>query len=269
MKEEIVVDKSKQMTLKDIQNSELEILIYIHDFCEKHGIKYTLGEGSLIGIVRHQDFIPWDDDTDILMTRENYNKFVELFAKETGKFRLFNYNTNPKYDKQMFQKVVNTETIALEPNQKTNKGLGVFCDIIPVDYIPDDKEKALKTCNRFWLYRRILISKTDKKISKSDMILRILFCYFSKKHFARKLDKYAAKTKPTKHMNNLAFITHSTRFLHFDASIFDEYILLPFRDRKFYVIKDYDTYLKGLFGNYMELPPEEERFSHNLDAFNK
>lgn len=263
------LDESKKMTLKQIQDAEFGILLYLHKFCKEHDIKYSLEGGSLIGIVRHKDFVPWDDDTDLIMTRDNYNKFIELFSKENGRYRMVNCFTEPKYDKQMFIKIIDTETIAIENNQKVTGNIGVYTDIFPVDYIPDDPKKALKVSNKFWLYRRILLCKTNQKLKPVEVLFKILTCCFSKKHYATKLDKYAKKVKPTSHMNNLSFITHSTRFLHYDKKVFDEYIELPFRDTKLMALKDYDTYLKEMFGNYMELPPENERFSHELTAYYK
>lgn len=263
------LEESKKMSLKQIQDAEFGILCYLHKFCKEHDIKYSLEGGSLIGIVRHHDFVPWDDDTDLIMTRENYDKFKELFVKETGRYRMVDCFSEPKYDKQMFIKIIDTETIAFENEQKVTGNIGVYTDIFPVDYIPDDPKKALKVCNKFWFYRRILLCKTSTKLKPVEWVFKILTCCFSKKHYATKLDKYSKKVKKTNHMNNLAFITHSTRYLHYDSKVFDEYVELEFRNTKLMALKDYDTYLGKMFGNYMELPPEEERYTHELVAYYK
>ena len=102
-----------ELTLEELKKTELDIAIYIDTFCRKNNIEYSLIGGSLLGAVRHKGFIPWDDDIDLNMTRDNYEHFIELFSKENGRYRLVTYKTNPQY-KYLFAKVVDTQTHLIE-----------------------------------------------------------------------------------------------------------------------------------------------------------
>ena len=83
----------KKITVDEAKNIELDILSYIDTFCKKNGIEYFINYGTLIGAVRHKGFIPWDDDIDISMTRENYNKFINLFENDSSKYKLLSLET--------------------------------------------------------------------------------------------------------------------------------------------------------------------------------
>ena len=135
----------KYLSMDEIKSVELEILKYIHNFCIENDIKYFLNYGTLIGAVRHKGFIPWDDDIDICMFRKDYEKFIDLFSKDDGIYKILSLETDDKYYNN-FIKVINSKTkIEDERNYKTYD-LGIFVDIFPIDSFDDLKlvEKTYK-----------------------------------------------------------------------------------------------------------------------------
>ena len=87
----------KQLTIEDAKQIELEILDYIDTLCKKHNINYIINYGTLIGAVRHEGFIPWDDDIDLSMPREDYQRFINIFQKEKSKYKLLSLETDKNY----------------------------------------------------------------------------------------------------------------------------------------------------------------------------
>ena len=126
----------KYLSMDEIKSVELEILKYVHEFCEKNDIKYFINYGTLIGAVRHKGFIPWDDDIDICMFRKDYEKFIELFSKDEGKYKILSLESSDKYYNN-FIKVIDSKTkIEDERNYKTYDS-GIFIDIFPMDFFDD------------------------------------------------------------------------------------------------------------------------------------
>ncbi len=269
-------DKLRKLTLKEIQKNELDILKFVDKFCHEHEIKYSLDSGTLLGAVRHKGFIPWDDDIDIIMLREDYDKFLSALKNNpdpSGRYKLYNYTTTPGYYENTFSKVVDTSTIAIEPNTKTDvqNGLGVYIDIFPIDYLPKNRFARKFTLFKFFLINRILVAKSRYDLSLFCKILKLCFFFAPAKLLLPLVDRYAKKHhERADYATNLAFVTrHYLQSLR-PSSIYDGLIKLPFEDCEFPCLKQYDAYLTSLYGSdYMQLPPESKRYSHSLDAYEK
>ena len=134
----------KEMTLKEIQKAELELLVKFDALCGENDIKYSLHGGTLLGAVRHKGFIPWDDDVDVMMLRPEYEKFIELCKRIKTDFRLVNNETDPGFS-FAFSKISNENTV-LKGIHRLGMKHGLYIDIIPIDYIGKDTEyiKSLK-----------------------------------------------------------------------------------------------------------------------------
>ena len=255
--------------LKELQLCGLEILKEVDKFCRKNDIKYSLGEGTLLGAVRHKGFIPWDDDVDVYMTRENYDKFVNTFKSKN--FRVEYFNTLKIYwlpfAKVRMLKDTKFYTPAIE---KICDYTGPRIDIMPLDYVPEKSSKEQ--------------DKQGKKIKFWKMMLRNK-CY--PLHKKKKLHQYLpvpiAKMLPYKYIvkkinywlkkyDNLdcEYVVNSSgdydvRKETFPKYYFDELKEIKFEDGKFYISKYYDEILTQIYGDYMTLPPEEKRFvKHNV-----
>lgn len=255
----------KQFTNEDIKRVSLEILDQVHDFCIKNNIKYSLFYGTLLGAVRHKGFIPWDDDIDIAMPREDYERFIRIFNCQS--LKVYSCKTDSNY-LLPFAKVVDTRTIKHEDvYDKYRYDIGFGIDIFPVDYIESFKKyKAVKHKSRKYIKRRIYgqidVKQSDSLLKK--ILKKIIIAPYSGKsnYYAIKIDDLCIRNCNKNHMFTLdIYMMNTNQF--YDGDIFDHINLVKFENREYYAIKKYDNVLRACYGNYMELPPIEERTTHH------
>lgn len=249
----------------EIKSIELSILEHIDKTCRENGIRYFLSYGTLLGAVRHKGFIPWDDDIDICILRPDYEKFMKLASESDTRFRLLHLSTDKKYYYE-FAKVVDSKTQVFNEGLLPNENEGVWVDIFPIDKVS-------------------YLRRTQRFLVKVALACRILSVY----------RKFPAKHSRLWHPIWLAskligprFFLHVTDFLSkhgkdsgtvgyiasngdakycFGSEIFAESVSLPFEDKTFPAPKEYDRYLTCLYGDYMQLPPEDKRVTHSISAF--
>ncbi|MBQ5632067.1 MAG: LicD family protein [Treponema sp.] len=255
----------------------LKILKEVHKICEENNIKYFLSDGTLIGAIRHQGFIPWDDDLDIGMLREDYEKFCKIAPQILSEnFILQNFQTDKGYGLQ-FGKVILKNTVWIEKVAKnTNRQWsGIYIDIFPYDNITENK-KMQKLINRLYIFiqglilikfKYINISNYESMAKKLKYVLKkIYLCTISKKLLIyirdsickRYLNK--SKTLVTKYGGN--FYKNQNPY-----NFYKNLTLQNFEDTSFYIPKNYDKILKNLYGNYMEIPPIEKQRQHGIEYF--
>ncbi len=258
--------------LKELQEIEYDILIEFDRICKKHNLKYILTAGTLLGCVRHNGFIPWDDDVDVAMPREDYNKFIEIYEKEldTDKYYFQSLETDDKYGLPL-SKLRRKGTIFKEQtNPYPKEEQGVWIDIFPMDKISENKIISFLTYCKVFYYKTIIAhkqhftfaSKGIKKIIFSIIKFNSLFYSidYAKKRYFSILNK-----ENKKKTNNI--INYGGAYLLKEITprdIIDDIITHPFEGKQFNIPKDYDSYLTRLYGDYMKLPPEEKRASHHL-----
>ena len=265
---------------KDLRKAQLlmlKILKEVHKICEENNIKYFLSDGTLIGAIRHQGFIPWDDDLDIGMLREDYEKFCKIAPQILSEnFILQNFQTDKGYGLQ-FGKVILKNTVWIEKVAKnTNRQWsGIYIDIFPYDNITENK-KMQKLINRLYIFiqglilikfKYINISNYESMAKKLKYVLKkIYLCTISKKLLIyirdsickRYLNK--SKTLVTKYGGN--FYKNQNPY-----NFYKDLTLQTFEDTSFYIPKNYDKILKKLYGNYMEIPPIEKQRQHGIEYF--
>lgn len=260
----------KRLNIEETKQIQLNILQSIHDCCIKKGIKYSLCGGTLIGAIRHKGFIPWDDDIDIFMLREEYNKFIHTFKDERERYVLHCLENDPKYN-YPYAKVEDSRTYIAE--NVTAYKMGVNIDVFPVDNCCDSKEESIayikgaKKSQTLYKGKLIIPSSRNTFITRMCIYGVKLFTLFSSlRSLAEKLSAYSKRGKENSKYVATIVSGYGVKELQLRSN-FKVYITLPFENRIFCVIKEYDSYLKSVYGDYMKLPPEEKRHSpHTIDG---
>ena len=259
--------------LRKLQSIILYIAKEIKRVCDKNAIDYTMIGGTLIGAVRHKGVIPWDDDMDFVMTRHNYERFLEACEVDLQEqFEVVNWRSNSNYGNG-FTKIMLKGTEAIEEGKENVQYPHcIFVDVFPFDNIPDSRLKQLYQKWKTYFCIRMIQQKegstrkynsTKKKMAYS--ILKCLSHGFSADFLIRVCEKEMSRYKNCQ-TNQMTSMTgyYGYEKEKIEKGLFQEYIELPFEDTTFKAIKEYVRYLSQVFGNYMELPPVEKRRSHGL-----
>ncbi len=266
----------KEISLEESKKIQVEILRHFDSFCRANGIKYSLGDGTLIGAVRHKGYIPWDDDIDVMMLRSEYDRFVSLYKQGgRGRFLL----TDEKYGHlhTLQTRMCDTKTVCklTEYTFKDRAEHGLFIDIIPIDNYPETEEEQKKLLAD--------IRKFGMAAYLKNFSLKNLFTDFSRGSlFIKRIGLIIINLLPTnmfywrrkaikamcRYNNQDTNLLAEMEWWHhqpwvFPKSTFSEYIEIDFEGGGFMAIKDYDTFLKAQYGDYMQLPPEEKRQLHH------
>ena len=270
----------KKIELEELKKIELEVLCEIHKICQEQGIRYSLAEGTLIGAVRHKGFIPWDDDIDIFMPRPDYDRFIEYCRTNEAPFDIICAETNDKY-KYLFAKAMAKNTIIIEEYSNSDDiEMGIYVDIFPVDGLADTYEGAKKEFSKTSFKRELLVAKNWTKYQRSKtrswIYEPIRFAFFVLSRFvsAKKLIKSLNKRLKRNSFEEKAYsacVMSAYRQKEImEADIFKEYVDVEFEGKTFKMFKNYHSCLSNIYGNYMELPPEEKRISrHSFEAYHK
>lgn len=237
------------------------VLHEIDIFCRKRDIKYFICYGTLIGAIRHGGFIPWDDDIDIVMPREDYEKFLRTF--NTERYKIASYETDKKYP-YMFAKVYDSYTSLDEDYMKPYK-IGVFVDVFPMDNWVGTKEYK-KLCKLVLLFkaRQMKFSKFFSfKTNCTNFIYKCISYTIPKNTLYKMINKRISNAKES---NTLAVQVEAIdKCILFDKEIFKGYetTIIPFENIEVLAPANYDDILKSVYGDYMKLPPESEQVSNH------
>ena len=254
-------------TLKEIQNCQLQILKDVADFCDRHSINYYLAAGTLLGAVRHQGFIPWDDDVDVFMDYNDLSRFKSLFIKEMSKNYFYQDNeTDPGYI-SMFPKIMKNGTYMPEKEQ-SKIHQGVWIDIFPLVSVAENEEKTRKQIECICDYQNSLANYGSiinaSCTSLKNTILKLYNCI----KYKRRIKKQQKEFVSYQCENADKFIILDNLFWKgFDEEVcsivFSQ--MLPkkwFKTKKYYVFEDYEfsslwnsnEYLIMLYGKDYMIP---------------
>ena len=263
-------DKIIELTdedLKKLQATEMELLEEFVRVCDKYNLKYVLMGGSCLGAIRHNGFIPWDDDIDVALNRDDYDTFVKVQEHELNDKYYFDCMENDEDHNLVQGKLKKKGTIASEllSNLPVEKQ-GIWLDIFPLDKVSDN-DKVLKKEFYKVFCTKIMISfklgnEHHSKSKAKELVLRLL--KFAS-HFIN-LEKTKKKLYKLMTKHNIEdtkrVISYGSGYLLkavFDKDYCNDRILHEFEGKKYYITKNYDRFLKQFYGDYMKLPPEEKR----------
>ena len=247
--------------IREIQSAILEIAKEIKRICDKNDIIYVLDGGTLLGAVRHKGFIPWDDDLDIAMTRDNYEKFLVCCKKDLNKdYFVQNNKTEVNYPFD-FTKIKKNNTIYTEDCMTgLNVRDGVYVDVFPIDKTFERKWRKQGKALSFW--RNVRWTKLRYKLQPlKKKIVTLPFALLSLGYINKKAEKIMTIYNK-KSTSKVAKICHPGPKKPCEpAELYLDTIDLPFEDTVFKCPRCYETLLRNRYGNFMELPSQDERRS--------
>lgn len=264
----------EELKLWELKEIELNLLKKFHVFCKENDIRYFLAYGTLLGAVRYKKFIPWDDDVDVLVPRDDYEKLISLF-QDSDRYRLYSRQRNKNY-LYPFAKLCDMTTRKEEFNIDNGVELGVDIDIFPLDHWDDSLKKAKKEAayikkNMFYLglskCKRAVADNFLKRMVKGTIICgaKIL----GGEYFIRKIEKASQKNnqQASGYVGAKSWCVYGERGI-IPAEAFSETIEIEFEGGKFFAPIGFDTYLTCLYGDYLPEPPKEkQKTHHNFKAY--
>lgn len=266
--------KMDNETLRKVQLAQLEIGKEIKRVCDENGIKYFLDSGTLLGAIRHKGFIPWDDDMDMGMLREDYERFIEIAPKKLKpEYFLQTWKTDKSYP-YAFAKIRKKGTVFIEAvSQKTNAHNEIFVDIFPYDVYPDDETVRTKLTKKIMLLKYSLWMKDGMtpwlrhKSALDRLLVRAKYVphyFYALTHSRNAMIAEYEKLMPMHNAETSKYYVEQSGGTPFGKWIiptecFEKFIEVKFEDTMFLVPEKYDLYLKTVYGDYMQLPSVEKR----------
>lgn len=278
---------SEEGKMNTLQKEEYKILEYFDNFAQEKNLQYILYSGTMLGAVRHEGFIPWDDDIDVAMRRKEYDKFEQLFINHNYQKEDYTYQSrrlNP-YQVLPFSKIRSKKLNIIERSPKTQKGnYGPWIDIFPLDNIPNDIKAQKDQYKKVSFYNGLLkkflliqvepqdkgikrklkniIQKTNEKFYKYYFFLPYLF---------RKRDEYMTMYNDTEtdFVADLSYIYYKnydeySKFI-MPSKDLDKLIKVKFENNYFNIPENFDGILERNYGDYMTIPSESERKVHKIE----
>lgn len=262
----------RELTTEELKQVMLDELLVVDEFCRKNSIEYFLEGGTGIGAVRHKGYIPWDDDIDIAMTRPNYERFIHSFNGYCNHLSLY----APELDGNFYASYANVcdKRTVLHEDMFKHRGfdIGVKIDIFPIDGCEDE----MQVCKRWHILVRLLANVISRRNRNMQFVWKhnklnfftcafvrllsspIKFCWLM--HWLLSVVKRCdySKAKYAYH----ASLPYQ-RVTRCPKQVWEEYVDIEFEGHMVRDLKDYDTHLRTIFGDYMQLPPESERVCHH------
>lgn len=266
--------------LEDIWAAEQSILDAVHKVCIENNLRYSLAYGTLLGAVRHKGFIPWDDDIDIMMPREDYEKLIQIWDTAAPEEYILQTEENVDGFENNFAKIRKDHTTFLqfESERTSTRHKGFFIDIFPADRrapgrIRRKLQYVLFAINL--LFNRGYESGTGGAVG---FVEKILLKTVRRKNYRKASKRVGKRSRRWNHLTQSPYILPcaiKSCKKYYPADMFDEMQLVGFNGKEYCAVKDVDSVLKLHYGDYKQLPPEEERvwkhhpilidFEHNYE----
>lgn len=267
---EIEEQATEYISLTDIQEAMLNIMKDVIRFFDEQHINYVVTGGTALGAVRHQGFIPWDDDADIALARDDYEFFVKHYVPGSEAWELLSleHTANWYYS---YARVANTHTMAVTEWAKVNNG--IYIDIFPIDALPTSKFGQRVKYGQM-KYLDLMRNSTRRLAIRREepyWYLKWLFILLAKIHttnqWARRQNNLAKRTNHQYHNTSDARSLYVVQGINgireiFPSAVFENTKLMPFEDTQVKVPADYEKYLTQLYGDWKVIPTGDDQKSH-------
>lgn len=264
----------KKVTPEEYKQILVSILEKIDYICEEYGLNYQLAYGTLLGAVRHGGFIPWDDDVDIIMPRRDYVKLQKLICEKNYGINFLTIDTEPRTI-YPYGKICATNTELHEKNFRKVPGYGAFVDVFPLDYVPEDETVRKQIFKKYNAMLKLIQHSSRTEYMRTTSVVRntarfIAFhlghCFSTRKlilKMDRSLQRLCSKEKTS--MMSVPWDSEGNAFtmddIYHTKKVAFEGVMLN-------VPENYDDILTKIYGDYMKLPPENERVNpHQLECY--
>lgn len=260
----------KELSLQEIKQIEFALLRKFDVFCKENQIRYFLSNGTLLGAIKYNGFIPWDDDIDVLVPRMDYDRLLSLF-KDDERYKLFAFEKEPKY-RFPFAKLCDLTTKKEEENIDNGVSLGVDIDIFPLDSWACDLHRARREAvqiqkKMFYLgLTKLCQADSATPIKRAVKKTVMLFCkIIGSKHFIRSIIKDCVNTaqKDSHYCGCKSWCIYGEREI-IPAEAFSDTTYVEFEGEMFPAPSGWDTYLTCLYGDYLPEPPKEKQKTHHV-----
>lgn len=254
--------------IQKLQEVSYQILVYLDQVCREHGITYYLSGGTLLGAVRHQGFIPWDDDIDVMLPRPEYEKLIRLSDScFKGKYVMHEAQADSSWY-EPWMRICDTQTRIYWPHLKKYP-TGLFIDVFPIDAIPADDKKSNRYFRKLKWYniRRNASLRKGFLPGEKGRWIKTIFGYWlgyrGANYYCRRMNEVAQGGGDY----HIAEYVGAGIACHYGSrekmkkEVFEGTRMVTFQEQLFPAPAMYQTYLSSLYGDYMKLPPKEKQVS--------
>lgn len=247
--------------LRKWQMKLLEILVYFRDFCEEHNLRFVLSGGTCLGAIRHKGFIPWDDDVDVQMPRDDYEKLIRIWNKEADTSRFVCDVTTEDYCSKFPMAVIRSVNTTCIYDHSVNSDIcqGLKIDVEFLDGVPDGK--IARKINMYCAFILALFrgQRVPARASKPKKVIsKVLLTFFPTKHLRWKVSRLCEKRLTKYKFDESQYV----RYLFCPIkpkNVYDKIVYKEFEGYKMPVAGGYDKQLRASYGDYMQFPPEDKR----------
>lgn len=272
------MNDSKVLSADEVKRQELNILLQFDSFAKENGFQYSLCGGTLLGAIRHKGFIPWDDDIDVMVPRPDYDRIIE-FAKEHGSIGSFRF-TGFEIDgfPMPFIKMTDSRIAVKDHATRDDIPLNLWIDIFPLDGITSQEDKFPAIYRKSYFYKALIKTGNYKFVgagkTRAKRIARMVATpfveVFNLNTYAEKRLIKLAKSGPhyseAKWVGEIVWGPYGIKE-YFRKSLFERTVPVEFEGHFFPALQGWDEHLRSVYGDYMKIPPENERVNHGLKAW--
>ena len=258
-------DGYRRLSEEEIKEVELGVMDYIHNLCQKENINYSLAYGTLLGAVRHKGYIPWDDDVDISLKRDEYDKLYQAVLRDNDPiYKVASWENDARYP-YPFYRVYDARTVYENNYIENDIDLGICVDVFPFDYYADVNKEMVKldTYRRLSVYTLYGIHSKNAGLKNIIRYLLVLVFRLTRvKTWNKKMNLLSMQANDSDSIDYL--MENKRTSTKFEKTLLDKVMDSPFEDRTYKIPEASHQILSAIYGDdFMEIPPVEKRVKHD------